>query len=146
MKKARKPWTPEAKVRHKAGVKAYQEWRRMCELMDLLLQLSDFVKADPVDLGTTALAERDVMGHATFEEYCKERWDMGRNYADKLIASSKAIDNVGTIVPMKPVKDRFKQIAEILPAEERFKRLRELTVDTMQKIKSGVIPHPLVQG
>ena len=100
MKKARRPWTAEAKARHKAGVKAYQEWRRMCELMDLLLQLSKLVKADPVDLGTTALAE----------------------------------------------KDRFKQIAEIWPAEERFKRLRELTVDTMQKIKSGIIPHPLVQG
>ena len=95
----RKPWSAEAKARHKAGVKAYQEWRRMCELMDLSLQLSKLVKADPVDLGMTALAE----------------------------------------------KDRFKQIAEILPAEERFKQLRELTAETMEKIRSGAMPHPLFQ-
>ena len=63
---------------------------------------------------------RDVMGYDTFEAYCKERWDMGRNYADKLIASSKAIDNVGTIVPMKPVNEsQTRPLARLEPDQQR---------------------------
>ena len=35
-----------------------------------------------------------VRGIATFETYCKERWDFKRTYAFYLIESSRAVDNV----------------------------------------------------
>lgn len=37
--------------------------------------------------------------HSTFEGYCKERWDIGKNYANKLIVSAKVVNNLGTVVP-----------------------------------------------
>lgn len=42
---------------------------------------------------------RDVAGFATFEEYCKRKWDFSGNYARRLIASSAATDNIKN-VPM----------------------------------------------
>jgi len=36
----------------------------------------------------------DVAGYETFEAYCRAEWDMGRNYAYKLMSSSAVIDNV----------------------------------------------------
>lgn len=43
----------------------------------------------------------------TFEEYCKDRWDMGINYADRLLRSTKVIENIKS-VPMgtKPANER----------------------------------------
>ena len=29
--------------------------------------------------------------HGTFEEYCRDRWDMGRDYADRIISSSNIV-------------------------------------------------------
>jgi len=32
--------------------------------------------------------------HETFEDYCRDRWDIGRDYADRLITSSAVMDNI----------------------------------------------------
>ncbi len=32
--------------------------------------------------------------HDTFEEYCRDRWDMGRDYAYKIISSSQVVKNL----------------------------------------------------
>lgn len=37
--------------------------------------------------------------HPTFEEYCRDRWGMGRNYVNKLVAANEVVANLGTIVP-----------------------------------------------
>jgi hypothetical protein len=37
---------------------------------------------------------RDVLGFDTFEEYCKEKWDMGRRNAYYLIDAASVVDNV----------------------------------------------------
>lgn len=42
--------------------------------------------------------------HATFEAYTNERWDIERNYANKLIAASAVVSNLGTTVP-KPTSE-----------------------------------------
>jgi hypothetical protein len=53
-------------------------------------------------------------GHKTFEEYCEQKWNFKRNYANKLIQGvevfdnvrdnlNKEVDNLGTSVP-KPVQ------------------------------------------
>ena len=38
--------------------------------------------------------------HATFEDYCRDRWKMARNYANKLILAAVVVANLGTIVPI----------------------------------------------
>ena len=40
--------------------------------------------------------------HATFEQYCNERWERGRNYVNKLILAGETqayLSNLGTVVP-----------------------------------------------
>ena len=54
----------------------------------------------------------------SFEEYCRERWGMGRNYANKLIASTVLLENLGTIVP-KPETEGQTRALSSLPAEEQ---------------------------
>lgn len=45
--------------------------------------------------------------HKTFEDYCQGRWDMGRNYANRIIASAKVISN---LVPMGTIPESERQI------------------------------------
>lgn len=60
-----------------------------------------------VEVGQALLEIRDGRKYRdrqfmTFEDYCKERWGMGRNYANKLIASAevvRVIEPLGTTVP-----------------------------------------------
>jgi hypothetical protein len=37
--------------------------------------------------------------HRTWETYCRERWDIGRNYANKLIRAAALAEEMGTAVP-----------------------------------------------
>jgi hypothetical protein len=44
-----------------------------------------------------------LVSHSTFEEFCRETWDHGRNYVNKLIAAAEVVESLpahlGTIVP-----------------------------------------------
>lgn len=40
--------------------------------------------------------------HATFEAYMRKRWDMGRNYANRLIAASQVMERLVTRVTILP--------------------------------------------
>ena len=46
----------------------------------------------------------DVLGIKTPRPR-RKRWDIGRNYMNKLIASSVVMENLGTIVPNKPTTE-----------------------------------------
>ncbi len=59
-------------------------------------------------------------GHATFEAYCKGEWEFRRDYADKLIAASKVIDNLHTIVCKPASESQARPLAQ-LPAEKQVK-------------------------
>ena len=63
---------------------------------------------------------RDVLGYQTFEEYCRVKWDMGRNYANKLISSANVITNVGTIVPITPATEsQTRPLARLEPEKQK---------------------------
>jgi hypothetical protein len=53
-----------------------------------------------VQVGAALLEIRDSLlyrgTHGTFEEYCQDRWDIARNYANKLIAAASVVLNLGT--------------------------------------------------
>src|SRR5690606_13645921 len=80
-----------------------------------------------VEVGQALLYIRDRRlyreTHGTFEEYCRERWDWGRNYANKVISAGEVAgiieERVGTNVPneaqaraLAPLKDQPDQMAE----------------------------------
>jgi len=44
--------------------------------------------------------------YETFEGYCRDRWDMDRNYTNKLIASASVVKSLGTTVPIQPTNER----------------------------------------
>ena len=62
-----------------------------------------------VDVGNALLAIRDKrlyrQEHGTFDDYCRERWNMERNYANKLILAAEVVERLGTIVHILPATE-----------------------------------------
>jgi len=54
--------------------------------------------------------------HDTFETYCKQRWKIGRNYANKQIAAAKIVQSLGTTVPILPTTET--QVRPLLEFDE----------------------------
>jgi len=48
---------------------------------------------------------RDVSGFATFEEYCKVKWDFSRRHAYRLIESSSVVDTVKCVQLVTPTTE-----------------------------------------
>lgn len=42
---------------------------------------------------------RDVLGYATFDEYCHERWDFNSSRARQLISATETVDNIKSVTP-----------------------------------------------
>ena len=77
-----------------------------------------------VDVGQALLAIRDSKlyrnEHSTFEEYCKNRWGMERNYANKMIAAASVVTNLGTIVPIQPMNEaQARPLTRLEPEQQR---------------------------
>ena len=76
-----------------------------------------------VDIGNALMAIRDSRlyrdGYATFEEYCRERWEISKPYAIRLICASQVVQ---VLVPM----------GNILPSSER--QVRPLTTIPMEQV------------
>jgi hypothetical protein len=70
--------------------------------------------------------------HSTFEEYCRERWDMSINYADRLMRTTKVIENIKSV-----------PIGTVQPANESQVRpltklqTPELQQEAWQKLSKG---------
>ena len=58
-----------------------------------------------ISIGTALRAIRDSgkyrteAGHKTFEDYCEQRWDIGKRYANQVIAAVEVYLNLGAIAP-----------------------------------------------
>ena len=69
--------------------------------------------------------------HETFEAFCQQRWDVGRNYANKQIAASRVCARLGTIVP-KPATET--QARELNRLKEQYQsRVWQYVVDACKK-------------
>lgn len=74
------------------------------------------------EVGSALMSIRDnrlyrVM-HATFEDYCQNRWSMTRRYANDLIAASGVVQNLGTIVPKNEAQAR--ELVDLEPEAQRL--------------------------
>lgn len=58
--------------------------------------------------------------HSTFDEYCWGRWNIQRNYANKLILAAQVMENLGTTVPILPTTEtQARPFAILAPEEQR---------------------------
>jgi hypothetical protein len=77
-----------------------------------------------VSVGNALLAiRRDRLyrvTHGTFEAYCVQRWQMTRDYADKLIVAAKVVGNLTTIVGILPATEsQARPLIKLEPEEQR---------------------------
>ena len=60
-------------------------------------------------VGQALQAIRDLRlyrpAYKTFQAYCEARWDMGRNYSNKLISAASVVLNLGTTVTTPPMNE-----------------------------------------
>jgi len=58
--------------------------------------------------------------HDNFDSYCREKWSMKRDYADKLIGASKVAANLHTIVCKPQSESQARPLTKLeTPAEQR---------------------------
>ena len=98
---------------------AQNEQQRLVELEAIIARGLDTF----VEVGAALMEIRDSRlyrnTHGTFEDYARGRWQMGRNYANKLIASAEVVATVaplGTTVPRNEAQAR--ELAPLLPTPE----------------------------
>jgi hypothetical protein len=79
-----------------------------------------------VEVGAALAEIRDSRlyreSHATFEEYCRGRWDLGRSHAYRLIDSAAVVSPIGDIEP--PSNEA--QARELVPLRDDPDALREV--------------------
>jgi hypothetical protein len=86
-----------------------------------------------VEVGRALLVIRDGQlyrqTHATFEAYCRERWDLSRTYAYQLIGASEVVDEVAAVSDVVPANEAQARPLASLPPEQRLE-VWQAAVDT----------------
>jgi phage N-6-adenine-methyltransferase len=77
-----------------------------------------------VHVGNALLEIRDGrlyrQAHATFEDYCRERWGMHRSRAYQLIEAAETVSNLSTIVDIVPATEsQARPLTVLEPAQQR---------------------------
>ncbi len=92
-----------------------------------------------VEVGTALLQIKQeklyLRDYESFPEYCHGRWGFEKNYANKLIASAKVVDNIigaGTTVPTLPTTESQARPLAAVPPEQQAEAWQEV-VDTCEE-------------
>lgn len=77
-----------------------------------------------IEVGTALLIIREEKLYKdtfrTFEEYCQERWGFQRNYANRLIASAKVVENLVPIGTKKPTSEsQVRPLTHLKPEQQK---------------------------
>jgi hypothetical protein len=110
------------------------------------------------EIGAALLTIRDKRlyraDYSNFEAYCVERWEMGRRYANMLIAASDVVENLkGTAVPLPEHETHVRPLTGLEPDDQRIvwqvmdlaakelgvKQSTTLTKSVVAVLKSGVL-------
>jgi hypothetical protein len=57
--------------------------------------------------------------HATFEDYCRERWALGRSRSHQLVAAVNVLDNLSTAVDMPNSEWQIRPLASLPPDQQQ---------------------------
>jgi transposase-like protein len=76
-----------------------------------------------VEVGRALLAIRDQHpyreGYTTFEDYCRQRWDLSRPYAYQLMDAYGVVENVSAIADVVPMNEaQARPLASLLPEQQ----------------------------
>jgi phage N-6-adenine-methyltransferase len=100
-----------------------------------------------VEVGAALLEIRDSRlykdGYSTFEDYCRDRWGMARNYANKMIAASEVVANLGTNVPI-PVNEAQVRPLVGLPKEKQFDVWQQVVEQAQERKITGAFVQEVV--
>ena len=85
--------------------------------------------------------------HSTFEDYCKDKWDMKVNYTHKLIASAEVMDSLCTIVHKPSNEAQTRPLTKLEPEQqqEAWQKVIDtapegkITAYYVSKVVSGII-------
>jgi len=72
----------------------------------------------------------------TFEDYCQERWQMTRRYANHLIGAAGVMSGLGTIVPKPETESQARELAA-LPEAEMQKAVWQIALKTAPTSDEG---------
>lgn len=77
-----------------------------------------------VEVGKALQEIRDsrlyLNSHETFEGYCRDRWDMSRRHANRLIESTEVVNNLGPIGPISLcAESQARPLARLSPDQQR---------------------------
>jgi hypothetical protein len=82
-----------------------------------------------VEVGRALLVIRDQQlyrqTYATFEAYCRERWDLSRTYAYQLIGASEVVDHVAAVSDVVPTNEAQARPLASLPPEQQVEVWQE---------------------
>ena len=94
--------------------------------------------------------------HATFEQYCKDKWGFSRNYANKMIAAAAVVDNLGTTVPTPQNEAQARPLTKLPVIEQAAAWTkateiakdegRKVTADDVEKAVAKHIPEESLQA
>uniref|UniRef100_A0A6M3KPY0 Uncharacterized protein n=1 Tax=viral metagenome TaxID=1070528 RepID=A0A6M3KPY0_9ZZZZ len=56
--------------------------------------------------------------HMRFEDYVRDRWDIGRRYANMLIEATQVVERLGTIVPLPLNEAQVRPLTKLNPHEQ----------------------------
>lgn len=89
-----------------------------------LLKLEDTIRRNLLTYVKVGMALKEIrelrlyrISHKNFESYCREKWDFGRDNADRLIAASVVVENLPTIGGITPTSESVVRPLTQLPPE-----------------------------
>lgn len=70
--------------------------------------------------------------HATFEDYCREKWDMSKTQANRLIAAAKVVENISSVAPRAVTEHLTESVIRslaVLDPKDQKKAFRQAVKD-----------------
>lgn len=97
-----------------------------------------------VDVGNALLEIRDKrlyrQEYSTFEEYCREQWNMSRPRAYQLIDAANVVTNLSTIVDKFPIiESQARPLASLEPEEQVEAWKRVITSTPEGKVTASIV-------
>lgn len=100
-----------------------------------------------VDVGNALLAIRDKrlyrQDHGTFEDYCRERWNMGRTYAHYMIESAMVVMNlsVHNCEQVPSTESQARPLTSLEPEQQREVWQRAVETAPNGKVTAAHVEH-----
>jgi hypothetical protein len=75
-----------------------------------------------VEVGTALMAIRDRRlyreTHGSFEDYCRQRWDMGKSYSRMVMKSAEVCQNLSTMVDTPQTERQVRPLTLLKPEQQ----------------------------